>query len=238
MDLGTMRTRAKRRFRDLQNIFVLDTTWNQHINASWGEFWQAARWPFRLTTTTLTLSEGEHSILLTSDVLERLNDVYDVTQDRALLPTPEIGSKPDEIKYREWLFLQQQPSQPIFYNLVGDRIFIFPAALSGDHQIQITYAQQDPPEMVSDTDTPTALPTRYHDALVSGAVAKAHLDDGNVEQAAAYYDEFRRVLQQAYAELKPKGVLATVMDERFAKLEGLRGGAQEQQEARRGVGLN
>lgn len=238
MDLGTMRDRAKRRFRDLNNIFVLDASWNQHINAAWGEFWQAARWPFRLTQTSMTLTMQTHSIDLTTDIIEFINDVYDLTQDRALLPVPEIGSRPDEIKYREWLFLQHQPSEPIFYQMVGEKLFIFPSPRDADHQIQISYAEQDPPIMSADSDTPTDLPTRYHDALVSGAVAKAHLDDGNVEAAGAYYEEFNRILQQAFSELHPKGIMQTVMDERIAKLEGMRSGTLDQQEPRRGVGLN
>jgi hypothetical protein len=233
-----MRTRAKRRFRDLNNVFVLDDTWDEHINAAWGEFWQAARWPFRLTQTSVTLAQGTHSIDLDIGVLEFLNDVYDMTQDRALLPTPDIGARPDEIKYREWLFLQHQDSEPIFYQIVGEKIFIFPAPRDIDHTIRISYAQQDPALMVADTDEPDPLPTRYHDALVSAAVAKAHLDDGNVEQAGAYYEEFNRILQQAFKELHPKGVLQLQMDERAAKLAGMASGTLDQQEPRRGVGLN
>lgn len=219
-----MRERSKRRFRDLTNVFVLDETWNDHLNAAYGEFWQAARWPFRLTTATKTLGAGDHSVDLLTTEVEMLSDVYDMTQDRALQLKPKDGTGTNEIPMRLRLFLENQDSEPIFYEIVGTQLFIFPAPKTDSHEIRIYYHLQDPSPMALDNDEP-AFPLRYHDAVVSGALAKAALDDANLDQAVAYKNEFNAILQQAFRELHPKGPLQEALDERFAKLDALRGGA-------------
>jgi hypothetical protein len=77
--------------------------------------------------------------------------------------------------------------------------------------------------LVSDSDTPD-LPIRYHDALPSGALAKAALDDANLEQAQAYKGEFNAILQQAFVELRPKSVYFDREREQIAKVEAMKAG--------------
>lgn len=225
MNLGEMRQRAKRRYRDLENVFVLDTTWNDHLNAAYHEFYQAARWPFKITSVDKTLAAGERFIALTSAELEFLDDIYDVTGKKVLQPVPDENSREWNMRMR--LHFMGQNSQPLFYQIVGKNVFILPAPAgvspTDDHTIRVFYYSQDPGRMTLDIDSPD-MPIRYHEALVSHAVAKAHLDDGNVEQNQAFRKEFENVLQQAYTELRPRGVMHTEWAFQDARLEALRGG--------------
>jgi hypothetical protein len=166
---------------------------------------------------------GTHSIQLSQQELEFLDGCYDITGDRQLLPRPDIGSQPTEITLRNWLLLQQQNSQPIFYNLEGDKIYIVPASSSADHDIRVYFYNNDGPDLVNDTDTPD-IPDRYHDAIVSGALSKAALDDANLDGAVKYYQEFTQILAQAFSELRPKGAYWDDVARKLAMLEAMRGG--------------
>lgn len=221
MDRGELRTRCETRFRDITNIFVTPTTWNEHLNSAYREFYQAARWPFQLTSHDFVLPAGTRRLDLTDvgppaltaeEVLEFIQDVYDVTGDRVLLPTPDPPNLPTRLR----LFFEHQDSEPLFYTITGDVIYLLPAP-TVDHTIRVFYHEQDPVAMTADVDVPN-IPERYHEALVSGALAKAHADDANVESSRVYREEFVAIMEQAFAELMPRSVTHDALRRKAAQM--------------------
>lgn len=205
MTLVQLRNRAQQRFRDVGGLLVGDSTWTDHINAAYRHFLRAARWPFLVTTSTASVAIGERMVPLTATVMSGLENVVDDTNKRVLEPMPVAG-----LGWRLKLYLNAQvPGQPAMYSVVGQNLYLIPPpkALTS---LKIHYFA-DPASLAADADVP-AIPERYQEALVVGAVAKASIDDQNLEAAERYSAEFDAILAQAVKELMPGRMEETMME--------------------------
>lgn len=198
MNLAEMVARCRYRFRDPVAIWATDAEWTQHLNAAMFEFLQAARWPFMLTFADHVMTAGDKSVELPPEQLEMFDNVYDVTHDRMLLNAPADGGRAG-LPTRTRIFLEERPSTPVFFRVVGDRINVFPPC-DVDTTLRVWYHESDPVPLADDADEPI-FPERYHEAVVSGAIARAAADDENPNQVGMWRQEFVAVLQQAYREL-------------------------------------
>lgn len=205
MNLGEIRERAERRFRDTGGLIVGTNTWNQHINQAMREFLRAGRWPFTVTSETISVSPNTRLVdldaVMTADaaeVISSIENVYDLTNDRIVQPMPYYALSPQE-PWRFRLYIESQdPGEPALFSVVGKDLFLVPPPREAV-SLRV-YWFQDPTDLEDDTDEPV-VPARYQEALVSGAVAKAHLDDQNREAAAEYVAEFQGIVTQAMGEL-------------------------------------
>lgn len=194
MNLGVMKQRAKERFRDLSALIVGDSTWDDHINAAYRHFIRAARWPFLVAFQDYPVLANVRMVALSDINLGNLENVYDDTNGRIVQPLPPLP-------WRFRLFLESQvPGEPAMYEVVGKNLYLIPPPKDAV-TIRVFYFQ-DPAVLDDDADEPE-IPLRYHEALISGALAKAHMDDQNLEAAERYQGEFDAIIDQARQELLP-----------------------------------
>lgn len=205
MNLGALRSRAQQRFRDTGGLLIGTTTWNEHLNFSYREFLRAGRWPFTTAFEDIDVTANIRRVDLeaalppepdAAEVLSGLENIYDTTNDSVVQPFPVGGMAWRLRRHLE----NQSPGEPAFYEVIGRDLMLIPPP-----RVNVTlrlYYFNDPPELEDDSDEPV-IPLRYQDAIVSGAVAKAHEDDQNRESADKYLAEFAAIVQQAVAELIP-----------------------------------
>lgn len=206
MNFQTLRTRAQQRFRDTGGLIIGTTTWNEHLNFAYREFLRAGRWPFTTDYEDLIVTAGTRRVDLdallgagppdAAEVLSGLENIYNITDDTVVQPFPVRGMAWRLRRHLE----NQSPGQPAFWEVVGQDIILVPPPI--DTVTLRFYYFNDPPELTNNTDEPV-IPLRYQEAIVTGAVAKAHEDDQNRESADKYKAEFDAIVQQAIAELIP-----------------------------------
>lgn len=211
MDFTTLKNSAAVRFRDPGKLVVDDTRWGEYVNAAYNEFYQVVRWPSRLTNTDIALAAGEHIVTLTADQMAFLSDVYDSTAKRPLYLWPLVQDDPEGWNTRQRLWLETQDSEPIFYSISGLDLFVFPASATIAHTIRVRHYQTDPVNLSAGGDVP-AIPTRFHEALVDGALYRAYLDDGDATGAEGLRNSYMNFVAQASRELEPKGLLTMDLD--------------------------
>lgn len=196
MNLGAIRTRAKQRYREAKGVVIPDSDWTDAINAAYAEFLILTRWPFAVANVDLVLTAETRLVTgLTSTQLGGIEAVFDVTNQRELIPEPPLDW---QFRY----FIGETFSEPVFYKIVGAHLVINPAP-----NMAITlrvYYFADPILLVLDADTPT-IPARYHEALVVGAVYRAYADDSAWDPGAAdrrelFLREFDRFVALAREE--------------------------------------
>lgn len=197
MTFQELKDRCATRFRDPDKIVVSDAVWGKHVNAAYDDFNRQAQWPFLIKLKQTTVEAATRRVLLdpTGGVGDgAIKAVYDATNDRNLVPVPAS----DELPPRDRMLLAHQVTNPFFYELVGDDLFILPAPAA---QITVdVYHFEDPPALSLAGDEPV-FPRRYHEALVLGALVHSHLDDQNPEFAQLYRAEFDRIVQTAKTDL-------------------------------------
>lgn len=201
MNLADLRSRCKRRFRDVDSVIVRDADWDDHLNAAYLEFIAAADWPLLITSSDLSFASGTDTASLPTGVSRVLN-AHNLTEDERLLRVGNwetiIELYPDET----------EDGTPAHYRVVGSDLRVFP--IPDKAQAVRVHFYEQPSRLSADADTPV-LPERYHEALVLGAVAAAHLDDGNTDQEERFRSRYKQFVNRARTEmLTTSGSYATL----------------------------
>lgn len=186
MNLTAMQTRCKSRFTDANQVVVDDAGWLGYLNDAYADVIAASPlWPFlRGSTSSLTFTAGVQTVALPTDVF-RVSRVYDLTNQYRLRALQ--GNNGALRKYPQ----QDETGTPRDYEIFGTSLIVYPipdAAVT----LQVRY-WKPPADLASGSDVP-AFPSQYHRALVEGALMAAYVDDGNLDQAAAYKARYDGIL--------------------------------------------
>lgn len=199
-----MKTRCATRFRDPSNAIVDATGWGNYINDAKAEVDAASeRWPWLETrATNVTLSAGTATVAIPGSGWYVLS-ILDSTNDQPLKPlgqwTTSDGMFPTE---------GETTGPPQYYRMLGSNIEVFPTP-NAAVVLHVTYIGA-PAELSAGGDVPP-FGSEFHRILVEGALAKAFLDDGNVDQYQAHSAVFQGLLVQmksAYLRSRTEGFVA------------------------------
>lgn len=186
MDLSSLQSRCATRFRDPNNNIITAATWKDYLNESYRDVTGVSPiWPWLETRdASISISSGSRTGSMPADIYV-LNAVYNSTDD--LLMTPIAGRS----QYRDWYPSDDEAGVPIHYHLNGAYIEVFPLPTQTT-ALKVDYIAQ-PTTLSSSGDVP-AFPAQFHHALVEGALMRAYIDDGNLQQAQVYGDRFDRIM--------------------------------------------
>ena len=190
MNLGELRTRCEHRSRDLTNVLTSKEVWDGHINAAYLDFLARSEYPLEFVIETLAFASGDASKDLESHAF-RVLDVRNRTDDVILKPLHSFRA------LRATFSDLQATGDPSHYRLLAKALYLFPIPNRAIDVSVWTYGQPDP--LVDDADDPI-LPLRYHEAIVVGAVGKAHKDDQNFDASGAFEREFAGYVKEARDE--------------------------------------
>lgn len=198
MNLATLRTRCKTRFRDANNDILQDSDWNAYINDVYDDVINDSPWwPFfKATNRNVTYPAQAASINLATALgtdVWRVNEILDLT-DRYPLAPLHGGN----MVYGAYPYADQQFGSPIHYRVYGQTLEVYPRPLSAV-TLSIEY-MAPPPDLVADGDVPV-FPEQYHRVLVFGALALAYEDDGNIPQAQAHTKRAEDILEDMKTDL-------------------------------------
>lgn len=180
------------RFRDTGNGVYSVADWNDYLLEAQADVYAASPWwPFfeGLATNTITTS-GE--VTLPTDAW-RVNSVYNATDDYALSP---LSGRADYLAY--YPDPDASVGSPLHYRLRSNVLEVLPHPQS---PVSIRVEYMVPPAfLAADGDEPI-FPEQYHQILVSGALARAYEDDGNVNMAQTHWAKFGALLSQMKDDL-------------------------------------
>lgn len=186
---SAIRDICKSRFSDPTGIVRSDTEWLTYINASYRLFCRSARWPALVTNASVAIGvSGRTATLSASAVQGGVTAVFDPSG----IPLSPV---PGDMPWKTRRFLLDQPSTPVFWEQLGDRISVLPAWSAGG---TLTVQFLTSPTALTAGDTPI-IPEVYQDALVAGSLARAYRDDGQTELAREYDMEFDAYVKSAMA---------------------------------------
>ena len=191
---SSLRSRCQTRFRDTDAAIYSTTEWNDYIADAEADAYTASPWwPFHeQRNSSFTVTAGTSGAALPTDAI-RVNAVYDNDNNYALVPLD------DRTSYR---VLYPNPSvnlgNPLHYRFLGSTLEVYPRPAS-DVTLYVDYMVA-PTVMSSDSGEP-AFPEVYHRMLVSGALAYAYEDDGNVNQAQIHRGRFEQMLDRMMNDL-------------------------------------
>ena len=193
MDLAALVARAESRYRDASNAVVTETGWADYINDAYMDVIAASPlWPFlEVAAASVTVPAGQGSVALPADVF-RVSSVFNSTDKTTLAPLTDLS---------DYLSHFPDPAAtlgtPEFYRLRGSTIHVLPwpavaTALSiNGHQ---------PPAPLTTSAEPV-FPEQYHRMLISGALAYAYEDDGNLKQSQVHGARFSGLLADMKSDL-------------------------------------
>lgn len=192
MQFSAIRTYSALRFRDAANVVVADTDWKTYVNDAYQDMLSRCTWfPWNEGSSTITVNSGVRSAVLPLDVWQILS-VWDSVNFMPLVP----------LEGRDEVY-QIYPTQteigvPQHYRMFGRSLQVFPLPQSNIPYI-IEYVQR-PADLAADSDLPV-FPAMYHSNLVSKAVALAYRDDGNLQMAGAYEEEYESSVKLMVVDL-------------------------------------
>lgn len=185
MQFSAIRTYCATRFRDTGNVIVTDVQWKDYVNTAYGDANMRVPYaPWNEVSATVSVTAATRTGALPTNVFKVLA-VYDATDQIPLVPlegrTQVFSEYPS----------QDETGQPMHYRLLGGNILLYPIP-TATTSLTVEYLKL-PADLSADADVP-AFPEAYHDILVSGAVALAYRDDGNLPMAQAYEKEAKEMI--------------------------------------------
>lgn len=192
MDRDALVARAETRFRDTNNNVYSPAEWADYVNDAYLDVVAAdPYWPFlESRDTSLSVTAGTNTVTLPADVW-RVTAVYNATDSFPMHPLHGRS------EYRTWYPDATQTGSPTFYRLRGNILEVFPTAAA---TTEIDVDTFDPPATLGAADEPV-FPSQYHRLLVSGALAYAYDDDGNLQQGALHRGRFEQGIERMRADL-------------------------------------
>jgi hypothetical protein len=180
MQFSVIRQYAATRFRDPTNVIVSDADWKNYVNTSYGDTNMRLPYaPWNELSATITINAGVRSGPLPTDV-NRVTAVWNSTDQFPMVPLE--GRMQVFNEYPQ----QIETGQSMHYRIFGNALYVYPLP-QANTSFTVEYLKA-PADLLNDADIP-AFPETYHDILVSGAVALAYRDDGNIPMAQEYDKE-------------------------------------------------
>lgn len=183
MDRNALTARCATRFRDEDHAVYTESDWVDYVNDAYAEVIAARHdWPFlESRNESLSVTAGTGFVALPTDGW-RVTAVYNATND---FPLEQLDGRAD---YRHWF---PNPDQnlgvPELYRLRSNNLEVYPwpAATTTLH----VDLYLPPALLVNSTDEPI-FPEQYHRILVARALSEAHRDDGNLDMAGQYEQQY------------------------------------------------
>lgn len=189
MQFSDIRTYAALRFRDTGLVIVSDTDWKSYVNDVYDDMLTRCTWfPWNEASSTLTVTAASRSVNLPTDVWQILA-VWDTVNFLPLTPL--------EGRVQVYQLYPQQTEIGVAqnYRVFDNKLEVYPLP-QNDTPYIVEYVKR-PAALAADSDVPV-FPAQYHGTIAAGAVAMAYRDDGNLQMAGAfdqeYEDEVKRML--------------------------------------------
>lgn len=188
--LSALLTQCAQRFTDPSNDIIAATggagtrNWLDYLNRSYRDVLTASPiWPWNESSEQqVTVLANTRGISLPTGTYQ-VNWVYDVTNDRRVIPDEGRGSM-----YRGGYQLRSTTIQiPETYKMRNNQVELYPMPSS-----DVTLAMECviyPSDLTTGAST-TVLPPAFDQMIVDGALSYAYLDDGNVPQYSANLANF------------------------------------------------
>jgi hypothetical protein len=195
MQLSALQARCRTRFRDPNQNIVTDTEWTDYLNDAYRDVIAASpHWPFLETVncSALVVAANTRSVALPTDVT-RVLAVRNATDGFPMRPLLS-GTK-------QHLYLdpeQNMTGVPEWYRVIAGRIEVWPLPTTPT-TLHVEYPA--PPSLLAGASDEPVFPEQYHHILVEGALQRAYLDDGNLEQAAVHADQYGSILGNMLLDL-------------------------------------
>lgn len=192
MQFSDIRTYAALRFRDTGLVIVDDAAWKTYVNDVYDDMLSRCTWfPWNEASSTLSVTAGTRSVALPTDVWQ-ITAVWDTVNFLPLVP----------LEGRSQVF-QLYPQQTEIgvaqhYRLFDNKLEVYPLP-QGTTPYVVEYILR-PAALVADSDLPV-FPSQYHGTLAAGAVAMAYRDDGNLQMAGAYDQEYEDEVKRMLVDL-------------------------------------
>lgn len=213
MNLGTIRTRCKTRWRDPTNAILTDQNWTDYINDTYHDVLAASPfWPFaQSSSSSVVVNQGVRSALLPNVNVLGVTAVYNVTD---LYPMQPVEGS-DRV-YRDWPD-QTEVGLVGAYRLRGNTIEVYPLP---DKNVTLKIEFQSVPvDLAADVDVPP-WPAQFHDMLVDGAMHKAYEDDGAVFRFGRMVADLAGGYEQAF-QTKLQALMAYVFSGSTSRYPGI-----------------
>lgn len=191
-----LRTQCAYRFTDPNNQVVADTAasnqrnWADYVNQAYLEVLHHSQfWPWNESSEqTLTVPANTRSVALPTDCYN-VNWAYDSTNDLRIVPDEGRGSQ-----YRGGYQLRSTTNQiPTTFKIRGGNFEVYP--LPTQNTTYVAECVICPSPLSANGDIPI-FPSAYHQMLVDGALYRAYLDDGAMQEAAMYQKQFNDDLDE------------------------------------------
>lgn len=192
MQFSAIRTYCALRFRDTGLTIVSDTDWKSYVNSVYGDMLSRCTWyPWNEAKSTLSYTAGTRSVNLPLDVWQVLA-VWDSTNFQPLVPLE------GRVQVYQLYPQETETGPPMHYRVFNNGLQVYPLP-TATTALVVEYIQR-PADLSADADVPV-FPVPYHDTIVSGAVAMAYRDDGNLQMAGAYDQEYEDSLKRMLADM-------------------------------------
>ena len=194
MDLTALQGVCRLRFRDPNQEVVTNASWTIYLNAAYHDVIDSSPfWPFKEVTspTAVTVNALARSAALPANVTRVTacrNATDKIVMSRLDNRTTHLDLDPEGTA----------TGAPSFYRLFGLTLQVFPLP-TVNTVFELDYIAP-PADLSSGTDVPV-IPTTFHHVLVAGALKRAYTDDGNLNMAAAYAEEFDAMINRMTKEL-------------------------------------
>lgn len=184
MDVATMTTRLKTRFRDTAGSVVSDPAWLGYLNDAYADVngtlpW----WPWMEShSTDLSIAASGTSVALPANA-SRVTNVWNKTEQVQMVPLEGRST------YRNLYPFADEVGTPTHYRIFGATLEVFPLP-TATTLFRVDYFAP-PAELVT---AEPVFPSQYHRILIEGAMARAYEDDGNPEQAGIHHEHYNAIL--------------------------------------------
>lgn len=194
MDLSTLISRCKSRFRDPNGDIYDTTAWTNYLNEAYRDVWGASPfWPWRETESrsTLTVTSGSRSVSLPTDAT-RVTAVRNATDDILMTAVDD--------RETQWVLDPEDDDEgtPWYYRVRASTIEVFPLPTQ-DTVLDVDYFSGFT-ALSGNSDEPS-FPEQFHTVLIFGALAYAYEDDGNFDAATVQKQRYEAKLQEMRVEL-------------------------------------
>lgn len=175
------------RFRDPNKEIISCTQWYEYINQAWGEIQQTtSQWPWNKDyddiTVTVAANQQQGCLDASGEVLE-VRSVLDATNNRPLRQSEGNGA----FRQFEGNSATATTASPSYYRMKGNEIELYPTP---SQAITLTVRAVKWSGTLAYNASPP-LPAAWHNVLLNGAIALAHLDDGNIDAYKVNDDRFQ-----------------------------------------------
>ncbi len=196
MQFSAIRTYAAARFRDTNNIVVLDTgpgpNWKDYVNDTYNDaLSRCTYFPWSEASTVVQVPANTRGVALPTDVWQ-VEAAWD--QDNQF---PLVALEGRQQVYNEYP-QQTEVGQAMHYRVWSNQFEVYPMPQTTTNY-KLEYILR-PPELVNDTDVPV-FPVQYHRMLADGATALAYVDDGNLQQAQVYQTRYEARVEKMLEDI-------------------------------------